>query len=474
MSKVNLLRLFFGLSLVVSLLGIIVILASSGGLSAGKLIAASLPALAALGFAWLGWRTRKVQPAGHLVSRLDAWLGQPARFSTAFWLFLVGFLLGAFYLVALGPTLEYLYAVSIAYLPPLAWWISILSGLWLLTLVIFQQGRLGWHAIVLLIFLVMIWAGLVVHVGLWGDTDPRDEDIYAVFQEGDRLLEGGNPYAQAVDADMRRNQKYAAYFPMMYLLSWGTQLMGYTRFTDWIAVWQAIFLFFNLLTACLLFYLPYRKGMLILALFSPAFWLFNRWTMHVSLNVDIDFIPIFFLILSLALLPRRPWLAYLALGLSLGFKQIAIFLVPLYLIWAWQAADRQRLRATLLAGLAIAAIPLVISLPFMIWNFEGFARSILISATRNPAAVDWALSVDGMLGWRGLQARLPMFIMFILVYLLAWRKNLLPFTATLLVMAVFVAFNSVLFQGYFSWVMPFIPLVVYEFASQHLPATRGR
>jgi len=32
----------------------------------------------------------------------------------------------------------------------------------------------------------------------------------------------------------------------------------------------------------------------------------------------------------------------------------------------------------------------------------------------------------------------------------------MPFTAALLVMAVFVAFNSVLFQGYFSWLMPFI------------------
>ena len=469
MNKTNLLRAFIWVGLIISLIGLGFILGAPGGFSTGKLLVAGLPALAALGFAWLGLRTWQTPAAGQLSSKLDAWLRQGSRFAITFCLCLAGFLIGTFYLVALQPTLEYLYGLSIAYMPSLAWWLSILSGVGLLTLVIFQRGRFGWHAIVLLIFLGMIWAGLVVHVGLWGDTDPRDEDIYAVFQEGDRLLEGGNPYAQAEDADMRRNQKYAAYFPMMYLLSWTTQLMGCTRFTDWIAIWQAIFLFFNLLTACLLFYLPYRKGMLMLALFSPAFWLFNRWTMHVSLNVDIDFIPIFFLILSLALLPRRPWLAYLALGLSLGFKQIAIFLVPLYLIWAWQAADKHRWRATLLAGLAISAIPLVISLPFIFWNFEGFVRSILISATRNPAAVDWALSVDGMLGWRGLQARLPMFIMLGLVYLLAWGKSLMPFTAALLVMAVFVAFNSVLFQGYFSWVMPFIPLVVYEFASQRSP-----
>jgi len=83
--------------------------------------------------------------------------------------------------------------------------------------------------------------------------------------------------------------------------------------------------------------------------------------------------------------------------------------------------------------------------------------------------VDWALSLDGMLGWRGLQARSPMFIMLGLVYLLAWRKNLMPVTAALLVMADFVAFNSVLFQGYFSWVMPFIPLAVYEFAVHRGP-----
>jgi uncharacterized membrane protein len=397
----------------------------------------------------------------------EAWVG--IRFPVIFWLSLAGFLVGAYYLVALRPTMETLWGLSIAYLPPLAWWLLILSGVWLLTLVLLRQGRFDWHAVVLLIFLGMVWGGLVVHVALWGDTDPRDEDIYAVFQEGDRLLEGGNPYAQAEDADMRRNQKYAAYFPVMYLLSWTTQVLGYTRFTDWIAIWQTIFLFFNLLTACLLFYIPYRKGMLLLAVFTPAFWLFNRWTLHVSLNVDIDFIPLFFLILSLALLPRRPWLAYLALGLSLGLKQIAIFLIPVYLIWAWQSADKRPLRATVLAGLAMAAIPLIVSFPFMLWNWEGFVRSILISATRNPAAVDWALSLDGMLGWRGLLARLPMLIMLVLVYLLAWRKYVGYFSATFLVMAVFVAFNSVLFQGYFSWVMPFIPLVVYELASLRLP-----
>jgi hypothetical protein len=465
LNKTKLLRGFTLLGFLISLAGLLAILVAPGGFSAGKLAAAGIPALAVLGFAWQGLRAWRTPAADGLGLRLEAWLGVGSRYSLIFCLSLIGFLLGAYYLVALQPTLDSLWGVSINYLPALAWWLCILNGVWLITLVVMRQGRFGWHAGVLLIFLGMLWAGLVVHVGLWGETDPRDEDIYAVFLEGDRLLEGGNPYAQAEEADMRRNQKYATYFPVMYLLSWETQLMGYTRFADWIGLWQAVFLFFNLLTACLVFYIPYRKGMLLLALFTPAFWLFNRWTLHVSLNIDIDFPALFFLILSLALLPRRPWLAYLALGLSLGFKQIAILLVPVYLVWAWQSAESRPVRQTLLAGLAIAAIPLVVSLPFIVWNWEGFIRSILISATRNPAAVDWALSIDGMLGWRGLLARAPMLIMLVLIYLLTWRKSLSPFIATMLVMAVFVAFNSVLFQGYFSWLMPFIPLAAYEIAS---------
>lgn len=465
MNRTNLLRGFTLLGFLISLAGLLAILVAPGGFSVGKLAAAGLPALAALGFAWQGLRTWRGPAAESLSLGLESWLGVGARYSLVFSLSIVGFLLGAYYLVALQPTLDSLWKVSINYLPALAWWLCLLSGLWLITLSVMKKGRFGWHTVVLLIFLGMLWAGLVVHVGLWGETDPRDEDIYAVFLEGDRLLEGGNPYAQAEEADMRRNQKYATYFPVMYLLSWATQLMGYTRFTDWIGLWQAIFLFFNLLTACLVFYIPYRKGMLLLALFTPAFWLFNRWTLHVSLNIDIDFPALFFLILSLALLPRRPWLAYLALGLSLGFKQIAILLAPVYLVWAWQSAESRPARQTLLAGLTIAVIPLVVSLPFIVWSWEGFVRSILISATRNPAAVDWALSIDGMLGWRGLLARAPMLIMLVLIYLLAWRKSLGPFITTMLVMAVFVAFNSVLFQGYFSWVMPFIPLAAYEVAN---------
>jgi uncharacterized membrane protein len=53
---------------------------------------------------------------------------------------------------------------------------------------------------------------------------------------------------------------------------------------------------------------------------------------------QIDFIPIFFLLLALVLLERRSAAAMVLFGVSLAAKQIAIFLVPLFLAHAVRAA----------------------------------------------------------------------------------------------------------------------------------------
>jgi hypothetical protein len=262
LNKTNLLRGFFWMGLIISLVGLTFILVAPGGISAGKLVVASLPALAALGFAWLGRRTWRTPAADHLSLDLEAWLGQPSRFSLAFCLSLAGFLVGAFYLVALQPTLEYLYGLSIVYLPPLAWWVSILSGTWLLTLVVFQKGR--WLACRRSAYLPGVDLGRAGACRLVGDTDPAMKIFTLSFRR--RPLTGRRQsYAQAEDADMRRKPEVCCLFPMMYLLSWATQI-GYPLYgLD--AIWQAIFLFANLLTTCLMFYLTTAK-LAPVALFS--------------------------------------------------------------------------------------------------------------------------------------------------------------------------------------------------------------
>ena len=99
-------------------------------------------------------------------------------------------------------------------------------------------------------------------------------------------------------------------------------------------------------------------------------------------DTDIDFVPIFFLIGSLILLPRNDRLAYLLFGLSLAIKQISIFILPIFLIWTWQSSDLDRIKSVLKAAVWIAIIPLITSLPSSSGILRHFINQFLFSATR--------------------------------------------------------------------------------------------
>jgi hypothetical protein len=212
----------------------------------------------------------------------------------------------------------------------------------------------------------------------------------------------------------------------------------------------------------------------VLALFAALFWLFNRWTLHITQIAHLDPVPIFCVVASIALFSRHRTAALLMFSLSLGIKQIGIFLAPLYLIWVWQtetrAASEGRIQprtsrpfgAVGWAALLVCSIPLLAALPFLAWNAEGFAKSILFSATRLPADHFAAPSLDGLMGWLGIPAKVPMLLLMVLALWLAWRAKIGPFTAALLVMASFVDFNSVLFRQYLAWIVPLLPLAVLE------------
>jgi hypothetical protein len=62
-----------------------------------------------------------------------------------------------------------------------------------------------------------------------------------------------------------------------------------------------------------------------------------------------------------------------------------------------------------------------------------------------------------------------MFVVTVLVYLIAWRRQAGIYTSTLLVMAAFVGLNSVFFMSYVLWVIPFIPFVMCDLADRGRP-----
>ncbi len=330
------------------------------------------------------------------------------------------------------------------------------------------MNRSYWRTVALICFLVLLLGGVAAHTRLWR-LPTRGEDVYYGWVEGQRLQKGENPYARVLTGNLRDNDKYATYFPVFYYGSYLTIVAGLDTYEEWIAFWRVIFLLANLGIAGVLFYLPFRRKIWPLALFGLAFWLFNRWTLHVTRIAQIDFLAILPLIISVALFPRRRYLSLLLLSLSIGVKQIGIFLVPLYLIWIWRETAQGKLKATLIAGALIASIPVLTSLPFLIWNPEALVISVVFDALRNPADHFNVASFDAMIGWVGLLAKAPMIALMLLVFALAWQRHIGRWLATLLVMAVFVDFSSVLFRQYFVWEAPFIPLAALDLLQLRLP-----
>ena len=230
------------------------------------------------------------------------------------------------------------------------------------------------------------------------------------------------------------------------------------------AFWRLAFLLFNAGAGAILFYLLWPRRGLLLAVFGVLFWFFSRWNLKISASVNIDYPAIFFLLLSFWLLPRHRVWAFLALGLSLGFKPLGVILVPLFLIVVWQSERQHRIRAVLVAGAALASTLVVTSAPFLAVNPEAFLKSMVFEVVRDPITQSpvSTVALGVVLGLSGAASRLPFFVLIALVYALFWRRKIGLYTAGLLAVTVFINFNPVLLLQYFVWLMPFFPLAASE------------
>ncbi len=298
-------------------------------------------------------------------------------------------------------------------------------------------------------------------------NDPSKEDIYQSFLEGERLVNGINPYARILDGDMRINQKYPTYFPLFYEISFLSQKVGLVSFESWIDFWKAVFKGFDYLIALFLFTILAAKNLEWGGVVAAGFWLFNRWTLYIITTANFDFIPIFFMLAALALFQRHKWPALFLFSISLALKQIGIFIAPLFVIWVFLAEENhlRGIKQAALSIIVIASVPFVSSLPFIFWNLDGFVRSIAFSATRladthTNLMVD---SVDALLGWQGLPARIPMGILMLAIYWMAAKgigKRYLP---AVLVFVVFFSFNAVLYNQYLAWLIALVPLLIVDY-----------
>lgn len=331
---------------------------------------------------------------------------------------------------------------------------------------LFTEPRLTWVVATVAVMIALI--AIRVNLRFWS-LDTVGSDTYYSWVEGRRILDGQNPYERILHGNMDENKKYSTYFPLFYELSALVQKLGLRQYQHWIDFWRYFFMAGNIATGLALCAMIYSKRTWSLALLALPFWYFNRWTLHSSATVALDFIPIFLLILSLGLFEKRRRTSFILFGFSLAIKQIAIFIAPLYLIWEYQ--ETRSWKKTFIAGLWIISIPLLASLPFLLWSAEGFIKSVAFSATRTALNHFGAESIDVIFNISGLVARIPLLIMLFGVYFVSWQKSVGRYSAAMLVMAIFVAFNSVLFTHYPTWLMPLLPLAVGEWINM-LPNNR--
>ena len=161
-------------------------------------------------------------------------------------------------------------------------------------------------------------------------------------------------------------------------------------------------------------------------------------------------------------------------SISLGIKQIAIFALPLYLIWLWKNRTG-RFQDLIIGFLIILSVPLLTSIPFLIWNAEGFFKSVLFSATRlGGLHISGAPSLDNILSqdypWIiGLRAKLFMLFLMGLFYLSFLTERVGIFLATAMTMMTFLYFNSVLFLQYFVWPLCLLPFALVEDRVKRMP-----
>lgn len=295
----------------------------------------------------------------------------------------------------------------------------------------------------------------------------QKEDIFYHYSEGDRMLRGQNPYQRISDSNMRDNDKFATYSPLFYFLGALVQKVGLKNFPDWLKFWRLVFGFFNFGIIGILFFNFFKRNMFLLAILASLFWAFNRWTINLIIIANIDFLAIFFLLLSVTIRHRHRPSAHLLLGLSLAIKHLAVFIVPLYLIEAWcQSSDSakmgKKIKKLSLATLQIGSILFLVSFPFLVRDAWPFIKSILFHLTRAEASNLAAPSISFGLGLKGLWARVPMLVLMTFVFVLFARRRFGFYTASLLTFTLFINFSPVLFKQYIAWSMLFVPLIVLD------------
>ena len=376
------------------------------------------------------------------------------------WSSLAVILAGAMILIVYGTAAGAFPTMTIGRLAPFGAWLlgsgAMLAAALLLGMESPRTRVVAGFALMLVIGLT----GILIHTRVWPASESGSSDIYFTYLEGQRLARGENPYERITASEPHENDKFATYLPSFYYLSAAVQRLGLGHFGPWVAAWRLVFLSANLVIALVIFQAFWRVGSGALGVFGSLLWLCNRWTLHVSMMGDIDFLPLSLLVVSAVILPDRPRVSLVLFGISVALKHFALVLAPIWLIYAWRHAPSWRRRLGDL--LLLVSIPILTSLPLFLADANAFLRSILFSWTRDPEASGGVDSLDALIGISPGTGRIFMLGLLAIVFVAVGRKRLGLFVASMLALATVISLNSTFFTSYMVWLMPFLPLVALE------------
>jgi hypothetical protein len=294
----------------------------------------------------------------------------------------------------------------------------------------------------------------------------RNSDAYTFWRDGKAIAYGLNPYSRIEGGDLQKNNKYTTYFPGFFLaLSAAIHSGLISSFEQFIAFWLMVNVVLVLTIGAVLYGHLSEYGGIVFGTFGAVFFILNRWTLDVMRLGHLDILALLFLVLSLVYYDKRPRCALMCFGISLAIKQIAIFLLPVYLALSYRAEApwQVNLRSLMQTLLWISIIPLVTIFPFLIWDGRSFVRSILFSATRLTTAGSFHnRSIDTYYKLSGFTQKLPMLLVLGLCYFCVLLRCIPLRMAALFVMLIFIGFNSLLFRQYMVWFVPLVSLAALD------------
>jgi hypothetical protein len=303
-------------------------------------------------------------------------------------------------------------------------------------------------------------------------------DIAVEFKAAIDIANGANPYSRITEDDLVRNKKFATLLPAYYYFLLIIAYAGNFDFHDYIQLFRIIVFGSQLIGAGYLYLLFRERGFRALGILAVSFYLLNRWSIDNISDLKQDTIAIMFLLMSLYYFRKNLSASFFLYGMSLGIKQIGVFVLPVYLtpLIYGTVTLKQYIKHVL-----YLLIPtLGPALTFIFLDFKTFFLSMIFSLTRAPVSssnVGYGYeSIFIKYNPTGIRLLTPFFYLLprtilisvtLLNIFMLLTKKLRPSFYIFVSFLTFATFNPVVFDQYMAWVTPFFVYAIYDYLNQN-------